>query len=173
MMMYVNPYVAATGLTQLTKGYTYSEAGKTAVSNLLDPGYFTQSFGFGYQKGSVFKSRIGASAKETITSDFPAPYADDPETAKIEKTKVEFGAESVTDLQVKLHENISLTSKLGLFSALSGFDEIDVDWDNLVTAKVTKYINVNFNFKLFYDKDLSSKRQIKQTLAIGLSYTLL
>jgi hypothetical protein len=32
---------------------------------------------------------------------------------------------------------------------------------------------VNFNLKLFYDRDISTKRQLMQSLALGLTYTLL
>jgi hypothetical protein len=171
--VYVNPYIAATGKTQFTKGYIYDNNLKTAVSNFMDPGYFTESIGVGYAPNDKIKSRLGAALKETITSDFPNPYADDPNTEKIEKTKVEIGAESTTDINLKLSENILFTSKLELFSNLERVDEIDVNWDNLFSAKISKYINVSLNVCLFYDKDISKKRQLKETLAVGLSYSFL
>ena len=87
--------------------------------------------------------------------------------------RLEYGAESVTDAKLQVSESILYTSKLALFSNLKGVDEIDVDWDNVFSAKVATYITVSFNFKLFYDKDVSAKRQLKETLAVGLSYTLL
>ena len=46
-------------------------------------------------------------------------------------------------------------------------------WDNVVTAKITEYVNVNFNFQIFYDHIISSQRQIMQSLAIGISYSIL
>ena len=66
-----------------------------------------------------------------------------------------------------------VTTKLELFSNLKAFDEIDVKWDNLFTAKLSKYFNVNFNVKLFYDKNISKKRQLKQALSLGITYTFL
>ena len=71
--------------------------------------------------------------------------------------RLEYGAESVTDLLTKLSENIIFASKLELFSNLQSFDKIDVNWDNLFTAKVSTYLNVSLNIKLFYDKDISLK----------------
>ncbi len=171
--LYVSPYVATTGETQFTKGYRFTETDKTAISDFLDPAYFTQSAGLGFSKDEHFKTRLGASLKETITSNFPIPYADDPETAEVEKTKVELGAESVTDVSYTLAENILFTSKLELFSNLEAFNEIDVQWDSILAAKVAKYIDVNFNVKLFYDRDISKQRQLKQALAVGLTYTFL
>lgn len=173
MNLYVNPYLAATGETQFYQGYNYTDTGRVAISNFLDPGYFTQSAGIGFSPNDQFKTRLGAALKETITKKYPVPYADDPETDKVEKTKVEFGAESVTDFSRKLAENILLTSKLELFSNLKGVDQIDVKWDTILSAKVAKYVDVNFNVKLFYDKDISKKRQLKQMLALGLTYSFL
>ena len=40
-------------------------------------------------------------------------------------------------------------------------------------AKVSDYINMNVNFKMVYDKDISVKRQIKQSMAFGLNYTFI
>ncbi len=65
------------------------------------------------------------------------------------------------------------TSKPEIFSNLKGLDETDVKWDNTFSAKISKYIDVSFNIKLFYDKDVSDKRQIKQSLSVGLTYTFL
>ncbi|HDL18231.1 MAG TPA: DUF3078 domain-containing protein [Bacteroidetes bacterium] len=167
----INPYIAATGETQSATGYRYEGETKVAVSGFLDPVYFTQSAGVGYTLNKQFKTRFGAAAKQTVTSNYPVPYADDPATETVEKTKSEIGAEFVTDLNLKLNKTTLLISKLELFSNLTAFDEIDVRWDNLVSAKISKYINVNFNVKLFYDKDISKKRQLKQALAVGFTYS--
>jgi len=171
--VYVNPYVAASSETQFTTGYEYSEDSKTDVSALFDPGYFSQSVGLGYEPVREFKTRLGFAFHETITSDYPVPYADDPDTDEVEKIKVEPGLESVTDFSKSLIGNILLTSKLEIFSNLKGVDEIDVKWDNIFSAKISKYIDVNFNIKFLYDRDSSEKRQLKQALAVGLAYTFL
>lgn len=171
---YVNPYVAASAETQFTAGYEYTGDSKVEISNLLDPGYFSQSVGFGYEPVDEFKSRFGFAIKETVTSDHPVPYSDDPETPDDEETtRVETGLESVTDFSKKLIGSILLTSKLEIFSNLKGLDEVDVKWDNIFSAKISKYIDVNFNIKLFYDRTISKKRQLKQSLAVGLTYTFL
>jgi hypothetical protein len=165
--------VAASAETQFTTGYEYGEESKTAISTFLDPGYFSQSAGLGYEPAKEFKTRLGFALHETITSDYPVPYADDPDTDEIEKTKVEPGIESITDFSKTLIGNILMTSKLELFYDFGAFDEIDVRWDNIFSAKISKYIDVNFNVELFYDRELSEKRQIKQALAVGLTYTFL
>ncbi len=171
--VYVNPYIAATGLTQIATGYSYADTTKTAISAFMDPGYFTQSFGIGYSPAAEFKSRLGVALKETFTKKYPVPYADDPKTTAIEKTKTEIGAESVTDVSKKVGGSILWTSKLELFSNLKQANQIDVNFDNIFSAKVSKYINVALNVKLFYDRDISKKRQLKQVLSLGMSYALL
>ncbi|KAA3611162.1 MAG: DUF3078 domain-containing protein [Calditrichaeota bacterium] len=169
----INPYAAATMQTQFTKGYQYTtDAPKVAVSNLFDPGYLTESFGVGFKPNETIKTRVGLAAKQTFTTDFTG-YADDKETTKIEDFKNEIGAESVTDLNMKLTETILYDSKLEIFSNFEATDEIDVNWDNTISAKVTDIIKVSFNFRLLYDKDIFWKRQLKQTLAVGLSYSFL
>ncbi len=171
--VYVNPYLAATAETQFTRGYDYSVTPNVAISNFLDPGYFTQSAGLGIEPVKNLKFRVGGALKETVTRDFPSPYADNPNTPEVEKTRVEVGAESVTDFSWKVSENTLFTTKLELFSNLKALDQVDVRWDNILAAKVAKYLDVNFNVKLFYDRDISRKRQLKQALMIGLTYSFL
>lgn len=167
----INPYIGVTGETQFAPGYKYDP--KVQISGFIDPAYIRESGGIGYKPGPAFKTRLGVALKQTITRDYNAPFADDPETTEIEKIKNEVGTEWVSDLNWKMAEKTVLASKLELFSTLAAFDEIDVNWDNTLTAKISEYINVNFNFKLFYDKDISKKRQIKQALALGLTYNFL
>ncbi|MDH4222954.1 MAG: DUF3078 domain-containing protein [candidate division Zixibacteria bacterium] len=173
LSLYVNPYVAFKGETQFTTGYAYTDTSKRAISDFFDPAYFTQSLGLGYSPGKEFKTRLGFALKETFTDNYPIPYADDPDTPEIEKTKVEAGMDLVVEFKKKLAENILFSSKLDSFSNLKRFDTIDVNWDNLFSAKVSKIISANYNFTLLYDKDLSKKRQIKQILALTLTLSFL
>ncbi len=94
--IHLDPFLAATALTQFAPGYTYDDDVRTQVSDLLDPGYFTQSAGVGYNRSDIIKTRLGATIKETVTSDFPIPYADNPDTPEIEKTRIEAGITSTT-----------------------------------------------------------------------------
>jgi hypothetical protein len=169
---WVNPYAAVTGLTQFAPGYAYDGDVKTEVSGFLDPGYFTQSAGLGIQPNPHLRTRVGAALKESVTRNHPAPYADDPKTSKVEKIRAEPGAEWVTDTDWKLHDNILLTSKLETFANFKGLNAVDVNWDNVFSSKITKLISVSFNVRVTYDRDVSRKRQIKQVLAAGLSYSL-
>ena len=145
---------------------------KTPLSNFFDPGYLTQSAGVGYQPLPEIKTRLGAALREIFTSEFPN-YADDPATIDTEKTRVDGGLESTTEIEWKLDENILFTSKLELFAAFKTLDEVVVRNDNTIAAKVSKYITVNLNVQLINEKRVSPRTQVKEALAIGLSYTLL
>ena len=169
----VNPYVAVKGETQFTYGYQYTDTSAVKISNFMDPGYFTESVGAGYAQSEQLSTRLGVALKQTVTNDFPVPYSDDPATTDLETFKSEAGLESVTDFSQKFRENLLFTMNLSLFSNLKTVNQIDVQWDNILTASITEYVNVTFNFKLVYDRDLSVRRQIKQALTLGLIYTFI
>ncbi|MFZ0389790.1 MAG: DUF3078 domain-containing protein [Calditrichia bacterium] len=179
--IFVNPYASATMETQFAKGYQYSDTAQPQlISDFADPVVFTESIGLGYSHNELIKSRLGISLKETIAPDddirflkgLPT-YADDPDTPEIETSRTELGAESVTELSWEMVKNTLLTSRLELFSNMQQIKEVDVKWDTILTAKVNQYVNVNFNVKLYYDNDISKKRQLKQALALGLTYTFI
>jgi hypothetical protein len=165
----VDPFVSVRGLSQFAAGYDYAGPEPLQTSAFLDPGYFTESAGFGYSLPDWFNTRVGFAMRETVTREFPH-YADNPETETVEKTKVEPGLESVTNLNVKLTEIARYTSNLALFSNLKASDQIVVRWDNLVSVTLTKYVTAGLNFQLLYDKTVSVRRQLSQLLTVGLSY---
>jgi len=171
--VYINPYAAGTFRTQFTSGYKYEDAGtRTEVSKIFDPAYLTQSVGAAYQPIPEVTTRLGVAMREVLTSDFPG-YADDPKTPEVEKTRVEGGIESVTDAEWKFAENMKFTSKLALFAPFKTLDEIILRNDNTITAKVNEYVNVSFNVQFIHDVTVTRRTQVKEVLAIGISYTLL
>ena len=169
----INPYAAATVKTQFAKGYMYPKADSAVqVSAFFDPGYLTQSAGVGYQPIKEIKTRLGFALREIITNKFNQ-YSDNPETKdKIEKVSVDGGMESVTDVEWQLDDNILFTMKLEMFAPFKRFDEIVVRDNTSLVAKVNKYITAMFNVQLINEKRVTPRTQIKETIALGLSYTL-
>jgi len=159
--------------TQITTGYDYDDTSRVEITNFFDPGYLTQAIGFAYSKNEVFQSRLGLAFQEVITNKH-RQYSDDPETpGEIESFKFETGIESVSDAKFEIDENILLKSKLRLFSAFDRLDTWDVRWDNLISAKVNNWLNVNLTYLLVYDKIQSPTAQMKQGLQLGITYTIL
>ena len=107
--------------------------------------------------------------REVVVDKYGAVYIGD----ATKKVKVEGGAESVTEVGWTVMENVVLNVKLEIFAPLKQFDRMTVRSDNTLSAKVNKYLSVNFNIQLINDPDVQARSQIKQTLAVGFSYTLL
>ena len=169
----VNPYIDATFRTAITKGFDYGSDPALQIADFFDPAYFTQGIGFAYDENGAFKQRIGIAFKQTIADKFASLYSDDPETMnEVEKFKFESGLESVSEVNYEFLENMSYYGYLRLFTRFNKLDKWDVRWDNIITAKVNDYVNVNFNFLLIYEKDQSLKRQIKEALQLGFTYSL-
>ncbi len=170
----VKPYAALRGETQFTTGYEYHGVTVTPTpkSGFLDPGYFTESVGVGYAVDKFLKTRIGFAVKETVTRTY-SDASNDKTTPDIERLKVEPGAEWVTDCKRPLSDILVSTWQLNVFSNCKAPDEIVVRWDWLLSANVAKYVTVNLNLILFYDKAVSTQRQLSETLAVGLTYSFI
>ncbi|MGB2870183.1 MAG: DUF3078 domain-containing protein [Bacteroidota bacterium] len=162
----VNPYVAASFKTQFTKGYAYDALGVgTPISDFFDPAFLTQSAGAGYQPVPEVKTRIGVALREILTNTY-TNYSGG------EKTSVEGGMESVTELDARLEENLFFKSKLELFSPFRKMEEVVVRSDNTLIAKISQYFSTNLNVQIIHEKPISARTQVKQTLALGFSYVL-
>lgn len=168
----VNPFISNTIRTTAAPGFDYKNNKTVQIADFFDPGYISQSLGFNYRNGKPFGTRMGIALQETFTNKF-RNYSDDVKTKdKTEAFKLETGLESVTDSEVTLDENIVLQTSLRLFTRFDDLAIWDVRWDNLLTAKVTKYLNVNFGVLVLYEKSQSPKTQVKQAMQMGLVYSL-
>ena len=171
---YINPYASATFKSQFDDGYKYDDVTNTKVkiSSKFDPMYLTQAVGVGYQPIAQLKTRLGAALREVYSNGFA--YADDASTTPtIETSKVEGGLESVTDVEWKFADNMLFTSKLEMFAPFNEIDVVVVRSDNTLSAKVNQYVSVVLNVQLINDKNVTARTQIKEALALGISYTLL
>ncbi len=171
----INPFASVSLKTQFAEGVVYDAAGiATPVSNFFDPAYITQTVGVGYQPIPEIKTRLGAALRETIANTYAAKYSDDLETtSEIEKTRVEIGVESVTEVGWTMMENVVFNAKLEIFMPVKHFDRTTVRSDNTLSAKVNKYLSVNLNIYLLSDPQIQARTQIKQMLALGFSYSLM
>ena len=134
----------------------------------MDPGYLKESLGFVYSPIENLSIRIGAALKHTVTDKYALLY-----TGKTDKFKTEPGAEAVLDYMLKLAENIIYVTKAEAFTDFKASDRTDLSWDNTITFKFNEYFNMGFNFMMKYDKDVSTKRQIKESLTAGITYNFI
>lgn len=168
----VSPYAGVTAQTAVTNGYNYDSIPAYQLVAFGDPFYLTEALGFIYDRIPNFSTRLGLGLKQTWANKFYNIYTDDAGTPEIEKFKNESGIESVTEYRWEFLENMSYYSYLRLFGTFNDMSVWDVRWDNVLAAKVNEYINVTFNFLLIYDEEQSLKRQIKEALQLGISYSL-
>jgi hypothetical protein len=164
-----SPFIANEVRTQVATGYDYHSSPATQISDFFDPGYITQSLGFTYDKYPHIITRLGIGFQEIVTKNYRR-YTD---PANLMKTfKFETGIESVTDFKFKLDDNIEYTGKFRLFSQFSSLDVWDVRFDNMIVAKVSKYISVNFTYLLDYEKAQTPLTQTEEGLQVGITYSI-
>jgi hypothetical protein len=177
--------------TQMTPGYKYPND-TVKISDLFAPAYLLGAIGMDYKPNAYFSSFIAPLTSkftfvtDKVLSDIGA-FGVDPG----KKVKSEIGGYiriiyTKNDFKSEFMKNISLTSKIDLFSNyLDNPQNIDVSWESLIAMKVNKYISVTFNTHLIYDDntkipfdinkdgiiDKSGPRtQFKEILGVGFSY---
>jgi len=99
---------------------------------------------------------------------------------KGKKSKSEFGGFLKSTYKADLMENVTLQTKLELFSNyLKNPQNINVNWEVLISMKVNKYISATLATQLLYDDNTMIKIddthsgprvQFKEVFGVGFSY---
>jgi hypothetical protein len=76
------------------------------------------------------------------------------------KVKSEFGAYATLLNNFDIMKNVSLNSKLELFSAYETFGDVVVNWELLLAMKVNKYINASIRTQVKYDDKVKSTKNV-------------
>lgn len=169
---HVNPYASLNFNTQMTATYDTSDSVIVKLSACMEPGYFTQSAGIGVSPRPWLTARAGLAVKETFADALAVVYTDDPATAALEKKRIEPGAELMTEVNLLFNDHIKYNGKIECFINFKGIEAVDVNWDNQLSAQIVTYVAVNLNMRLLYDNNLSVKRQLREMVALGLTYNL-
>lgn len=168
--------------TQFANGYLYDEDGKaTYHSTFFSPAYLLLSLGMDYKATSYFDVFISpiTSRWTIVNSDLLASkqyYA--PTTKHVYN---EIGAFLAANFNKDLSKSINYTSQLQLFSNYKHNPQnIDVNWTNLLTLKVTKYLATTISLNMIYDDDVKfptedgsrqvAHLQLQEMLGVGFSY---
>ena len=168
--------------SQFANGYAYSK-GKSGLdtsvitSKTFMPAYVLVSMGMDYKPNADFSLFISpATARWIIAGDasigplYGIPLG--------KKSKNEFGAFLSANYLKKISENVTYKGKLDLFSNYkSNPQNVDIFFSNVLTAKVSKYINFSLNLDILYDDDTKNVEpdkgpapQILQLMGIGFAY---
>lgn len=168
--------------SQFAKGYAYSKTASgadtaTLTSKTFAPAYVLLSLGLDYKPSdnfSLFVSPI--TGRWIIVGDKTLAPGYGIEPGKT--VKDELGAFLSTNYTRKLGSSFTYKTKLDLFSNYKKNPQnIDVFWTNVITAKITKYINFSFNVDMIYDDDTQNIDPTKgpapqwlQLMGIGFAY---
>ena len=177
----VSPYVAFRVESQFYDGRLSAKKLSLSPLKLTESAGATRKF---YEKHKNFvTSRLGLGIRQIITK-----YITDTVTlSTASETTSDAGLESVTEADLPVHKNIRYNGKLSLFKpftnskseALKGtpienyWKAVDVNFENGFTAAVTKIITVNLFLQLLYDKEVSLKSRIKETVALGITLRMI
>ena len=178
---FVDPYLAFRVISQ------FMDASVPQVKRYLNPLNLSESGGISKllykSEETEFLSRLGLGLRQKINREIVDTLNEKTET----HTTNDGGFESVTDFKTSLPGGkITYSTKLTLFKAifysesdkLKGKPEqdywksVDVNWENIISASITKYLTVNLYVQFLYDKEIDLKGRFKETLALGLTYKL-
>lgn len=129
-------------------------------------------------------ARLGGGVRQHLNRDMLVVDTNKRETEFSNDGGFEFVSEFKTPL---LQKRITFNSKLIVFQSLfySKSDELkgqenenywrypDVNWENIFSASITKYLMVNLYVQILYDKEIDPDARFKQTLSLGLTYKLI
>ena len=169
--------------TQFTEGFQYSDSSRARISNFLAPAYVINSIGIDWKPNpdlSLFLSP--ATAKTTIVNDdllsAAGQYGVDPG----KKSDTEIGAYFIGQHKHQIMENVLFSTKIELFSSYNKEPQnVDVNWEVLISLKINKYLSALIQTQLLYDDEINVPKedltaqpgpgtQFKEAFGLGLSY---
>jgi len=172
----VDPYAAVRLETQFFDGKVEARKLFFSPMKLTESGGIAREF-HKTDKESVV-SRLGLALRQTIAGSII-----DAELNTERSTVTDGGLESVSDATLQLSERIQYVGKLTFYKALfsSASDDealagteaedfwkaIDVNFENTITAAVSKVISVSLYTQILYDKEVEKHARFKETLALG------
>lgn len=141
--------------TQFAPGYKYPNT-TDAISRFLAPAYMTLSAGIDYKPNKALSFLISPlTGKTTIVTDQNLSDIGAFGVDQGKKMRMEFGSFFKMELKTEIMKNVSLNSKLDLFSNyLHNPGNIDINWDLLVNMKINDYLSANLITNLIYDDDI-------------------
>lgn len=151
------------------ESHFYDSASDPEKTRYLHPSTLTESAGIAKEhlgdEKMTWLSRLGFSLKQHFFLD---------------EMSNDGGLELTSDFTgLVAGENVALTSKFSVYKALFHSDSdipeeewkaVDMNWENILAAKVSEYVTVNLYLQFLYDEEIVDEFRMKQTLSLGLTY---
>ncbi len=173
-----NWYVSAGAslLTQFDAGYEDGNNPAAAkISNFMAPGYVNIGTGFTYRPSDNFTMTLRpANARWTFVLDKDLQYAGNYGLKNDGDTSLfQFGFLGTAVYKLQLMENITLINSASVFSNyLDHPERLVLSYGGVVNMKINKYISSVITLDVLYDHNQIWKTQVKQTLGVGVAYTI-
>ena len=138
--------------SQFTPGYNYPDD-TTIISNFLAPGYLSLALGMYYKPDNTFSVFLSPATVRAIfvqEESLSQKGAFGVDTGKSARTEV--GAYIKAMVNKDFSEDFNLQSSLELFSNYREKPQnVDVNWQLLMSYKLNEYISATFTAQLIYD----------------------
>ncbi len=157
--------------SQFAAGFDYSKEGSPQISGPWAPAILLESIGVRADPSESISVELGAAAKQTFVQDpeLRARY-------KVQQDRMlrsEVGVSSRTQVKVDVAPNVHLSSDIQLFSSFSQRTWPDLNWETEVAMTVNRWLQVNLEYVAKLDRDVSRSLQMREVLALGVSFALL
>lgn len=163
-------------LTQFAPGYEDGNNPDAAkISNFMAPGYVNLGAGFTYRPNDNFTMTLRpANARWTFVLDEDLQYAGNYGLKNDgDSSLFQFGFLGTALWKVQLMENIHLVNTASVFSNyLDHPERLVLGYGANLNMKINKYISSVITLDLLYDHNQIKRTQMKQTLGVGLAYTV-
>lgn len=173
--------------SQFVNGYNYPNDTTTVfTSTAFSPGYGIISVGIDNKNINglaIYVSPITAKLTTVFDKLLSSQGAYGVDTGK--NLRKEFGWYANLKFDRNVSKQVSIMSRLDLFSNYEKLGVIDVNWDNLISFQISKYFYTNLTATLIYDEDiligkeekvdgvmvniLKPRTQFKQVLTLGVT----
>lgn len=168
--------------SQFTDGYDYKIDERPVISRFLAPAYITMALGMDYKPNDHFSLFLSPmTGKLTMVTDETLSAAGAFGVDPGSKSRWELGAYLKTTVKYELVKNVSLESKVDVFSNyLNQPKNMDVNWDVTINMKVNSFMSAKLITNMIYDNDIKidadndgivdgPRVQFKELFGVGLN----
>ncbi len=154
--------------TQFDAGY---DKNNVFISNFMSPGYLQETAGLGYKPVDYVQLQSGLTLKQTFVADTLLSRRYGVTSGK--NFRSEGGFSVGASFKKNIAKNLTLNSNVQTFTNfLQSVEHTDVIFNNELSGKINSFMNTNIQFSLMYDRDFNKQIQVKQVLAVGLSFNV-
>ncbi len=170
-----------TARTQFADGFEYPSDTAVLVSRPFSPFELIVALGMEYNPNkyfSLFLSPMNYNSYYVKDTAFAERYSID--AGKHTRNDIGFLIRATYEKEVVKNLNVATVMDLsGAYERLNGLDDVDVDWEVLMTYNVFKVLAINLNTHLIWDKDVrfddgnggtEARLQFKEIFGAGITY---